>query len=94
MFNIATTKAKKELMALKESKSIPQDLRTWNIISIINKTRMSIFDQVDKNKNAIAYRGWKPLNRALRADPQIRATMTDEERERPRRLLKTSLHET
>ena len=62
LFNIATTKAKKELMALKESKSIPQDLHTWDIIPLISKEWVSSFDQVNKNKNTIADRRWDPLN--------------------------------
>ena len=41
---------------------------------------MSSFDWVDKNKNVIVDREWNPLNRALLADPDIRATMTDEDR--------------
>ena len=52
-FNIAITKAKKEFMALKESKIMPQDLRTWDIIPLINKAWVSSFDQINKNKNAI-----------------------------------------
>ena len=72
---------KKELMALKERKSMPQDLRTWHIISLINKSWVSSFDWVNKNNNTIANRGWIPLNGALLADPDIFATMTDKDRE-------------
>ena len=36
LFNIAITKAKKELMAVKEANCIPQDLRTWDVTSLID----------------------------------------------------------
>ena len=74
-------KAKKYLMALKESTSIPQDLRTWDIIYLSNKAWVSSFDRFDKNKNAIAGRQWSPLNCVLLAVPGYRATMEDQERE-------------
>ena len=80
-FHIAMMKTKKKIMALKERKSITQDLRTWDMIPLINKVWVSIFDQVDKNKNAIANREWNLLNRALLSDPNIRATVIDKKRE-------------
>ena len=67
-------------MSVKYVKCMPQDLRTWDIILLVNTAWEYSFAQVGKNRNAIADRGWNPLNRALPANSDILATMTDKER--------------
>ena len=78
-FNIAMTKAKQQLLEYKTKHENPT-LQPTDIIPLINKAWKQSFARVDKNRNAIADRGWNPLNRNLLLDSSIRATMTEEER--------------
>ena len=80
-FNIAMTKAKQELLEYKTRYTFENPtLQPTDIIPLINKAWKQSFARVEKNRNAIADRGWNPLNRNLLLDPSIRATMTDRER--------------
>ena len=72
-------KAKNIVMLLKEGKSMPQNLRIWDSIYLFNKVWVSSFDQFDNSKIMIATRGWNSLNRAFLTDPDICATMPDQE---------------
>ena len=47
---------------------------------LINEAWEKSFARVKKNQNAIADRGWNPLNRALLLDTSMRATMTSKEK--------------
>ena len=51
------------------------------LMSLINKAWNSFFARIDKNKKAIAERGWNPLNFNLLLNEEIRATMTKEEKD-------------
>ena len=78
-FNISMTKAKVDLLELKESKCMNGNNSVTDIIPLINKSWHSSFARIDKNRNAICERGWFPLNRNLLTMPEIRSTMTDNE---------------
>ena len=80
-FNISMTKAKMDLLELKEKKCMNQNHSVTDIIPLINKSWSSSFSRIDKNQKAIADRGWFPLNRNLLMMPEIRATMTANERQ-------------
>lgn len=79
-FNIALTRAKQELVEYREAKCLPPKLQSTDLIPLINKAWSQSFARISKNKKAILDRGWNPLNKALLTLPEIRATMTDEER--------------
>ena len=75
------TKAKVDLLELKESKCMNGNNSVTDIIPLINRSWNSSFARIGKNRNAICERGWFPLNRNLLTMPEIRSTMTDKERE-------------
>ena len=80
-FNIAMTKAKQHLLEYKSKHTFENpSLQATDMIPLINKAWKQSFARVSKNRNAIANRGWNPLNRNLLLDPSIRATMTDAEK--------------
>ena len=60
---------------------MPQDLRTWDSIPLINIAWLSSFGQINKNKITIVVRRWNALNRALLADSDICTTISDEKRD-------------
>ena len=79
-FNIAFTKAKQELLNLKIKKMAKDvSLRPTDLMPLINIAWKKSFARVDKNQQAIAERGWNPLNYNLLTDPELRATMTNRE---------------
>ena len=48
---------------------------------LINKAWSRSFACVNKNKKAVSEHGWNPLNFNLLLNPEIRATMTKEEKD-------------
>ena len=58
-----------------------QNHSVTDIISLINKSWKTSFLRVDNNRKVIAERGWFPLNWNLLTIPEIRATMTANERQ-------------
>ena len=80
-FNISMTKAKVDLLELKESKCMNGNNSVTDIIPLINRSWNSSFARFRTNQNAICERGWFPLNRNLLMMPEVRSTMTDKERE-------------
>ena len=79
--NIAMTRAKQDFLEEKTKMCMHAQLQTYDIIPLINVAWAKSFARVEKNAQAGADRGWNPLNRNLLTFPEIRATMTDEERE-------------
>ena len=77
--NIALSKAKKDMLDDKTKMCMQAQLKTYDIIPLVNTAWLKSFYREDKNKNAIADRGWGPLNRSLLLNNEIRATMTEEE---------------
>ena len=75
------TKAKRDSLELKGKKYMNQNHSVTDIISLINKSWMTSFVQVDMNQKAIDQRGWFPLNQNLLIFPWIQATMTANERQ-------------
>ena len=75
-FNMAMTSEKRKLVRKKEQMSLPGKLVATDLIPLINKAWLKSFARKDKNKIAIAERGWNPYNRCLLLDATIRATMT------------------
>ena len=81
-FNIAMTKAKQHPLEYKSIHTFENpSLQATVMVPLINKAWKKSFARVPKNRNAIANRGWNPLNRNLLLDPSIRATITDAEKE-------------
>ena len=80
-FNMAITKAKQNLLELKDSMGLQNDgMVDTDLMPLINEAWEKSFARVDKNRNAIADRGWNPLNKALLLDPTLRSTMTLKEK--------------
>jgi len=80
-FNIAMYRAKKELLAKKDEIGLHDDgLIDTDLIPLINTAWKSSFARIDKNKNALADRGWNPLNQNLLLHEDLRATMTRREK--------------
>ena len=64
-FNNATTKAKDELPAFKESIGLSYGLVPTDMMPVINNSWRQSVARIEKNKHVISDRGWNPLNRAL-----------------------------
>ena len=78
-FNMAMTAEKRKLLQEKEKMSLPGKLVATDLLPLINRAWSKSFARKEKNKVAIAERGWNPYNRVLLLDPSIRATMTEHE---------------
>ena len=76
---MSMTKSKIELLELKEKKSMNGNHQSTDIIPLINKAWNDSFAQVKKKKQAIAERGWYPLNRNILLNDELRSTMTPAE---------------
>ena len=80
-FKMAIAKAKQNLLELKESISHQNDgMVDTDLMSLINEAWENCFALVDKNRNAIADRGWNPLNKALLLDPTLRSMVALKEK--------------
>ena len=80
-FNIAMTKSKQELLEKKDELGLYDDgLVDTDLMPLINKSWSQSFARVNKNRNALADRGWNPLNQALLLHDDLRATMTRKEK--------------
>ena len=80
-FNMASTKAKMDIVAKKERMSLPPTIEPFEIIPIINTAWPLSFGRVESNQKAISDCGWWPFNHNLLLNVKIRATMTEEEKE-------------
>ena len=78
-FNIAMTKAKQDLLEYREMLSMPGSLESTDMMPLINRAWDKSFARVQKNKQAIADRGWLPYNRNIMTFAEIRETMTAQE---------------
>ena len=78
-FNIAMSRAKQQLVELKETMGLPPSLNDQDLMPIINQAWQQSFAKVATNKKAISDRGWSPLNRAILRNEDLRATMTRQE---------------
>ena len=79
-YKIALARTKKKFLEKKLSMFIdPPNLITTDIIPLVNIAWTASFDRVEKNKNAIAERGWGPCNRNLLLYKEIQNTMTKED---------------
>ena len=79
-FNVAISQAKIDLVSKKETMSLPAVLEPTDMIPLINSAWKKSFARVRHNKKAIADRGWFPYNRNLLLHPDLRSTMTDQEK--------------
>jgi hypothetical protein len=70
-FKLLLGDAKKKLVSFKMQHGIPVGLTCEDVIPLINQAWEHSFGNVATNKNAIADRGWNPLNRALLLHPEI-----------------------
>ena len=92
-FKIAMSKIKSEI--LKKRLNLYMDhpnIQPTDIIPCVNYAWEQSFARVETNKKAIADRGWGPLNFNLLNNDDIKATMTDSEREELFSLMKQSQH--
>lgn len=80
-YKMGLTRKKQDIMQLRNQTCAKPDIHTTDIIPMVNFGWDDSFADVDGNKNAISERGWNPFNMNLLLNKQIRATMTDEERE-------------
>ena len=80
-FNIAMYRAKKDLLEKKDEIGLHDDgLVDTDLIPLINTAWKASFARIDKNQNALADRGWNPLNKNLLLHDDLRATMTRREK--------------
>ena len=79
-YKIALARAKKEFLEKKLRLFIdPPTLTSNDVIPLVNEAWKASFDRVDKNKKAIAERGWGPCNRNLLLYKEIQNTMTTDD---------------
>ena len=70
-------KAKKEMLEIKDELGMHDDgLLDTNLMPLINTAWQQSFARRVKNLNALADRGWNPLNKNLLHHEDLRATMT------------------
>jgi len=79
-FNMAMTDVKRKLLDLKRQSCMNETIDTNDLMMLINIAWNKSFARVDKNKRAIADRGWKPYNHNILTFSHIRATMTETDR--------------
>ena len=79
-FNVEMTRAKAELADLKMELSLAPKLVPADAMLLTSKAWTKSFARKDTNRKAIAERGWHPCNRVLLKHPDIRATMTPDEK--------------
>lgn len=91
---MAMTSEKRKLVQAKEKMILPGKLVATDLIPLINRAWSKSFARKEKNKIAIADRGWNPYNMILLLDPSIRATMTEQElaNEATKDLMPSSIH--
>jgi len=76
-YKISLSKAKKEFLEQKLRMFIdPPSLAPTDVIPLVNVAWSASFSRIDKNKKAIAERGWGPCNRNLLLYKEIQNTMT------------------
>ena len=90
-FNINMTKAKTKMLETRDKLGL-NELEDTDLIPIINYAWNHSFARKDKNRNAIADRGWNPLNRKLLTDEDLSATMTDKEKTRKYNEMNNIIH--
>lgn len=73
-------RVKCKMVSLKTSLSMDSKLQPADAMLLMNEAWSTSFANVNANKRAICDRGWLPFNRILLHHPDIRATMTDEEK--------------
>ena len=75
-------RAKQDLLDFKMRKMTDEVfLKATDLIPLINRAWNASFARKQKNQQAIADRGWCPLNYNLLTYPEIRATMTKGEKQ-------------
>ena len=76
-YKIAMSKAKKEFLEQKIRMFIdPPSLTPTDVIPLVNEAWSASFSRIEKNKKAIAKRGWGPCNRNLLLYKEVENTMT------------------
>ena len=79
-FNQALVRVKRDMMALRELHDLPLSLQPTDIMLLIRQAWGKSFARIESNRKAIAERGWYPFNRNLLLLPELRETMTEEEK--------------
>ena len=79
-FNQALVRAKRDMMTLRELHDLPLSLQPTDIMLLICQAWEKSFARIESNRKAIAERGWYPFNRNLLLLPELRETMTEEEK--------------
>jgi hypothetical protein len=79
-YKMNVTIAKDKILTQRESNMISDiGIMPTDIMVIVNQAWDKSFARVHTNKKAIAERGWFPYNRILLDDPDLRATMTEQQ---------------
>ena len=86
-FNMSFARAKSKMVSLKTSLCMDSKLQPADAMILINEAWSTSFANINANKRAICDRGWFPLNRILLHHPNIRTTMTDEEKKLEKKQL-------
>ena len=74
---MATTKYKHELVKFKVRMGMPISITRTDVIPLTKKAFKDSLARKDCNKQAIGWRGWNPLNRALLFHPEVIKTKLD-----------------
>ena len=85
-FKMSLTKHKRDLMKKKERQGIQEfAIEKEDVVDLVARAWDDSFARIDSNKQAIAERGWNPLNYNCLLNPEIRATMSVKDQEDDRR---------
>jgi hypothetical protein len=83
---MSLTKHKRDLMKKKERQGIQEfAIEKEDVVNLVARAWDDSFARIDSNKQAIAERGWNPLNYNCLLNPEIRATMSVKDQEDDRR---------
>lgn len=73
------TKAKEELLEMKEDKQLPLRIGLEDVMPLFNKIFPLAFCNVENNKKATSFRGWNPPNRQLLQHPVLKPIETPQQ---------------
>jgi hypothetical protein len=79
-FKVRVRVKKEKILEARSVKQMAMEITPTDIIPIVNYAWHGSFDNVVTNKKAILDRGWFPLNRMLLLHPDIRKTMTEQDK--------------
>ena len=80
--NMSSVREKRRIVEEKEKMFLPPTIEATDILKIVTQGYKDGFCNEKNNKRAISERGWFPFSRHLLTYPTLRATMTEDEKEK------------